>query len=331
VPTAASPSPLSRALALAATQHGLITAAQCRSLDLSRGAVHRLIARGAWSPDGPGVYRIVGGPRTWLGRAMAAVLAAEPDALLSHRSAAHVWGLEGFAAPGRIEVTVPRHSRPRARPGVTIHESNAFHLADPMRRLGVPVTGPARTIIDLAAVVDGPTVLRAVDEVRRLGRASWPELWEALVLHTVRGRPGIGTARAMLDKRYGRTVPHAEFARLFLALLERSGLPEPVSEHPVTLQGRRCRLDAAYPTERIDIELDGGRHRSEEAFENDRVRDNRIRLAGWTVLRYTWDRFTSRPDEIVDEVRLALAQARAEPASERCGIRNERTPEREGG
>ncbi len=330
MPPAPPSSPLQRALALASTQHGLISAAQCRTSGLSRGAVHRLVASGRWVPDGPGVYRIAGSPRTWHSRAMAAVLAAEPDALLSHRSAAHLWGLEGFGAPGRIEVTVPRHSRPRRRAGVTVHESNAFRLAAPSRRWGIPVTGPARTILDVAAVTDGPTVLRAIDEVRRQTLATWPELWEALVLHTARGRPGIAIARAMLDKRYGRSVPHAEFARLFLRLLERAGLPEPVSEHPVTLAGRRHRLDAAYVAERIDIELDGGGHRTEAAFEDDRVRDNRLRLAGWTVLRYTWARFTARPDEIVDEVRAALAQARREPASERCGVRDRRTPERVG-
>jgi REase_MTES_1575 len=238
------------------------------------------------------------------------VLAAGPDALASHRTAAHLWGLEGFGPPGRIEVTVPRHQRPRRRPGVTIHESLAFDLAQPRVRWGVPTVGPARVPIDLAGIgCDEAVLLRAVDEVRRLDLAPWTDLWTSLVLHARRGRPGISTYRAVLERRYGKRVPHTEFARLFLRLLDDAGLPEPVSEHPVVAGGVHYRIDVAYPERWIAIELDGRGHATEAAFESDRVRDNRLRLAGWTVLRFTWNRFVIAPKEVVEEVREALRQA----------------------
>jgi Protein of unknown function (DUF559)/Transcriptional regulator, AbiEi antitoxin len=304
-----SSSPLARALEIASTQHSLVTPGQCEDLGLSGDAVRRLIARGAWLREAPGVYRVVGAPRTWQGRAMAAVLAAGPEALVSHRSAAHLWGLEGFGPPARIEVTVRRHGRPRRRRGVTVHESNAYDLAAPARRWSVPVTGAARTLIDVAAVAgDELTVLRAADEIRRLRLASWPEMWETLILHTVRGRPGITTARAAIKRRYGKAVPHGDFARLFLRLIERAGLPEPVSEHPVTVSGSKYRIDAAYPSRCIAIEFDGRDHMTEESYGDDRVRDNRLELHGWLVLRFTWGRFSERPDEVVAEVRAALAR-----------------------
>jgi Protein of unknown function (DUF559)/Transcriptional regulator, AbiEi antitoxin len=300
--------PLERAVALTATQHGLITALQCRDLGLSRNAVQRLIARGAWTREAPGVYRFAGSPRTWHGRALAAALAAGPEALVSHRSAAHLWGLDGFGPTGRIEVTVRRHSRPRQRPGVVVHETGAFDLADPARRYLVPVTGAARTLVDVAAVADDPVeVLRALDEIRRLRLATWPELWETFLLHSSRGRPGIALCRAVIAKRYGKRVPDTEFARLFLRLLEAAGLPEPVSEHVVVVGDARFRLDCTYPGRRIAIELDGKGHLAEAAFEADRVRDNRLELAGWIVLRFTWQRFVSSPDEIVADVQGALA------------------------
>lgn len=322
-----STTPLERALALASTQHSLVTSRQCRDVGLSRDSVRRLVARGAWAREAPGLYRIAGSPRTWQSRAMAAALAAGPDALVSHRSAAHLWGLDGFGPPGRIDVTVRRHSRPRKRSGVTVHESNAFDLAGPTRRWGVPVTGAARTLIDVAAVArDELTVLRALDEIRRQRLATWPELWEMLLVHAARGRPGIVTARATISKRYGKTVPHLEFARLFLCLLERSGLPEPVSEHKVTVAGARYKIDAAYPARRVAIELDGDGHRTEAIFEGDRVRDNRLELSGWIVLRFTWCRFSTRPDEVVDEVRAALSGG--PPANRRSNVAESRTNER---
>ena len=305
MPTA-SPA-VSRLLALAGTQHGHVTAAQCRELGVSRNTVQRLIARGVLTREAPGVYRVAGAPRTWEGRALAAALAAGPGALVSHRSAAYLWGLDGFGPPGRIEVTVARHARPARRSGVVVHESLAMDLADPRRRRGVPVTGPARTFLDVAGGTDDPLVaLRALDETRRLGLATWGELWEALLLHATSGRSGIVLARETLRQRNGRRVPDTEFARLFLRLLDRAGLPEPESEVEVTVRGSRYRIDCAYVVPRIAIELDGRDHLRPEVYDGDRARDNRLELEGWLVLRFTWRRFTDRPDEVVAEVRDAL-------------------------
>jgi hypothetical protein len=303
---AASPH-VGRLLALAATQHGLVTAAQCRDLGVSRNTVQRLIARGTLAREAPSVYRVTGAPRTWEGRALAAALAAGPGALVSHRSAAHLWGLDGFGPPGRIEVTVARHARPARRSGVVVHESLAMALADPRRRRAVPLTGPARTFLDVASGTNDLLVaLRALDETRRLGHATWGELWEALLLHAASGRNGIVLARDALRRRNGRRVPDTEFARLFLRLLDDAGLPEPESEVEVTVRGSRYRVDCAYVVPRIAIELDGRDHLRPEVYDGDRARDNRLELEGWLVLRFTWRRFTSRPDEVVAEVRDAL-------------------------
>jgi Transcriptional regulator, AbiEi antitoxin/Protein of unknown function (DUF559) len=308
------PRPVERAAAHAAAQHGHITSEQCRSCGLSSSAVRRLVTRRAWERVAPGVYRIVGAPPTWHGRALAAVLAAGPESLASHRTAAHLWGLEGFGPPGRIEVTVRRHSRPRRRPGVTVHETLAYDLAAPGVRGGVPTVGPARLLLDLAGIgCDELVLLRALDEVRRLGLASWPTLWEAFLLHARRGRPGIVACRAALLRRWGRRVPDTEFARLFGRLLDDAGLPEPVYEYAVDAGGARYRIDAAYPAAWVAIELDGRGHATEAAFEADPVRENRLKLSGWTVLRYTWNRFITAPAEVVAEVREALRRPQVPP------------------
>jgi Transcriptional regulator, AbiEi antitoxin/AbiEi antitoxin C-terminal domain len=300
--------PAERAAHLAATQHGVVSAEQCRELGVSDSTIHRRVAAGAWTRVGPGVYRMAGAPRTWEARAFSAVLSAGPEAVASHRTAAHLWGLRGFPPPGRIEITVPRHRRTHDRAGVTVHESLAFNLVEATRRRGVRVTGPSRTFIDLAPVVgDELDLRRALDEIRRLRLAPWTDLWRALLLHARRGRPGIVRAREVLVRRYGGSVPETEFARLFMALLDDAGLPEPVAEHWVHGYGWRYRLDLAYPARLVGIELDGkDGHLNEVAFEVDAVRDNRLLLAGWTVLHYTWRRFIEEPSDVIDEVRVAL-------------------------
>jgi hypothetical protein len=114
-------------------------------------------------------------------------------------------------------------------------------------------------------------------------------------------------------RRWGRRVPDTEFARLFGRLLDDAGLPEPVYEYAVEAGGGRYSIDAAYPAAWIAIELDGKGHATEAAFEADPVRENRLKLSGWTVLRYTWHRFITAPAEVVAEVREALRQAHVLP------------------
>jgi very-short-patch-repair endonuclease len=91
------------------------------------------------------------------------------------------------------------------------------------------------------------------------------------------------------------------------ALLSDAGLPEPVAEFPVEAGGGRYRVDLAYPDALLAIELDDKEtHLTDKAFEEDPIRENRLKLAGWLVLRYTWDGLVTDPNVIVGEVRAAL-------------------------
>jgi hypothetical protein len=300
-----------RVSAVAARQHALITLDQARAAGMSGRTAQRWVERGLFTRDAPRVLRFAGAPRTWEARALAAVLSIRGSALASHRTAGHLWLPDHVAAPGRIEITVPLASgRPR-RPGLVVHETRAWALVDDRRRALVPVTGPARTLIDLCAVLDDVAALGVLDELLRRRLVTWSELWEALVLHK-RGRPGRARYRCILEERRGRRVPDTTFARLFLRALAAAGLPEPSSEHEVvTDDGARYRLDAAYVAEQVAIELDGKEsHLTDAAFEGDRVRDNRLSLAGWQVLRFTWRRFTAEPDVVVAEVAAAVTAAR---------------------
>jgi hypothetical protein len=298
---------MSRALAIAQRQYGAITRAQALEAGVHRRAIDRLVASGRWETVARGVYRIVGSARSWEQRALALILAAGDEAVGSHRTAICAYGVEGFAPPGRIDITTPRHHRKRIL-GTTVHETLDPHLLDRRMRRGIPVTGPARTLLDLCAVVDDDlTALGALDDMLRRRLVTWPELWECLVLHARRGRNGVARFRRILVKRWGKRGPRGVFARTVLALLTDAGLPEPVAEHPVKIGDANYRLDLAYPELLIGIELDDKEsHLTDKAFEEDPIRENRLKLAGWLVLRYTWDRLVDEPQVIVAEVRAAL-------------------------
>jgi len=293
--------------AIARTQHALFTAKQAQHLGVTPKAVRTRIASGRWERVHPGVFRIAGTPLSWEGRALAACLTTD-GGLGSHLAAAHLYGHNGFGPVGVIDVTIPRPQRPAPRIGIRYHESLAYDLAGPTTRKGIPVTGPARTVLDVCGVVDDFRALASLDETRRLKLATWPELWECLVLHAVRGRNGIARFRRLLKKRYGRSVAANEFARLVERLLEDAGLPEPVHEFGVTACGHRYRIDLAYPDLLIAIELDGrDPHESERAFEADPVRRNRLEVSGWLVLNITWARFVNDPLGVVADIRAARA------------------------
>jgi hypothetical protein len=251
------------------------------------------------------VFQVNGTPLSWQGRMLARCLAAGPGALVSHRSAAALWDLEGFGPPGLVDITVA-HGRCPSPSGVRLHRSRDLELAGGTKRYGVPVTGVARTLLDVAGVVPEEfDALRALDDSRRRGLVTWPELWETLAVHAGRGRRGVVRFRRILEQRHGVAVPQTRFAALVQCLLIDSGLPEPIAEFRVG----PYRLDLAYPERLVGIECDGKvGHLNERAFETDPVRENYLKLEGWLILRYTWRRFTRQPQTIVTEVRQALGR-----------------------
>jgi transcriptional regulator with AbiEi antitoxin domain of type IV toxin-antitoxin system len=271
-----------------------------------REARHSRIIR-----EAPSVYRPWGVKRSWKMRASAAVLSARAPALISHRSAAWLHGIDEHQ-PGIIDITVPRHRRPKSRPGVQFHESRQFDVAaaSAAARDGLPVTGVARTILDSCSVVPGlADRLDLFDEARRLKLVDWDELWDCLMVHTGRGRPGLQRYRDVLLTRDGTAPAGTKFARRVGVLLEAAGLPTPVYEHPVTHPEGRYYVDLAYLTPRkVAVECVGRiGHDFERAFEMDPVRRNYLQLMGWLVLEVTWRRFIHSPDSVVAEVREALA------------------------
>jgi hypothetical protein len=286
-------------------QHSLVTWNQLIEAGVPADWIADQVARGRLAREGPRVYRPWGVRRSWELRALAAVLSAKSDALISHFSAAFLYGLDDCLPPGFIEVTVPHHRRPKPRPGVTFHESKAFELARPGIRNRIPVTGVARTLFDCFSRVESDIErLKLFDSARRQKLVGWDELWECLLLHARRGRPGVTAFRRILLQRYGEGAPPgSHFARLMATVLEDAGLPRPVFEYPVL----DYFLDLAWPDRGVAVECDGRvAHEHEAAYEHDRIRLNRIRLTGMEVYQYTWPRFRDDPAAVVAEMAQAL-------------------------
>lgn len=291
--------------ALAERQHGVVTRRQLLELGLGRRAIGHRLDRGRLHPLHRGVYAVGHRVLTRNGRWMAAVLATAPDAVLSHRSAAALWGLRETAA-ARVDVTAPRWSRPRA--GISSHQ--ALLAADEITvRSGVPVTTPPRTLLDLASVISPWQVERAVEQADVL-RLTDPRSLEDLVARH-HGRPGVPVIRRILHAgRIGATVTRSELEARFLAFLDAEGLPRPHVNARLQTPAGWFEVDCVWRRERVIVELDGyASHGTRAAFERDRARDRALQAAGWRVVRVTWRHLHEHPASVAAELRALLFAA----------------------
>lgn len=291
--------------AIATAQHGPVTRRQLLA-QLSPAQIQGRVADGGMVPVRPGVYRCAGAPPTWEQRLLACCLVG--DAVASHRSAARLWALGGIPAL-RLEVTVPVGRTVRF-PGVRAHRSTLLGPEFVTVHRGIPVTTPARTLIDLSAVAAPPRVWEAVGEALRQRLLTLEELRGCFDLMAGRGRRRVAHFRPVLEARQPGCDPaDSELEARVARWLAAAALPTPVRQHPVLTEHHRYRVDLAYPDLRIAIELDGwAHHGTRRAFDRDRERGNDLELAGWTVLRFT---SRSTRDDVVRVVRAARAAVAA--------------------
>lgn len=294
---------------IAEEQHSVVSVQQMLGCGANRTWISRRSGEGIIAKAGPSVYRMGGVRPAFLNRAMAAVLSCQGLAVVSHRSAAFLHRIEPVLEPLSIEITVPRHERPRRRTGVRVHESLAFDLAEPTVRQGIPVTGVARTILDCAPSFERP--VRLLDDALRQRLATWDQLWGCYLAHNVVGR-NIRPYKEILLERDGVTPPVGEFARRMGEMLVGAGLPRPVFEHRVVVDGHEYYLDLAWPSRMVAVECnDAGSHDTPKAFRRDPMKRNRCERAGWLYLEFTWWDMVDNPGEVLALVAAALERAAA--------------------
>ena len=245
---------------------------------------------------------------------MGAVLFAGDGAVLSHRSAAALWGIRADSG-GPIHVTTPHKSRSLRR----IRRHHSLFPDDEITAVdGIPVTTVPRTILDFAAEVPPETVEAALREAeyRRLyDRLSLPELLDRHPRR--RGRRAVRAALSRLGESPGRIDSTLE--ERFLPFLDRHRLPRPSFNAWLEVDGKRHRVDCLWPDPRQIVELDGwGGHGTRAAFRDDRARDRRLRAAGYGVTRITWSQLDDEPGAVAADLRRLLV---GQPAPGRNELR----------
>jgi hypothetical protein len=243
------------------------------------------------------------------GRVDAVLLGAPREAVVSHLTAASLWGLQVPLVPTdpRVHLTVPPGRRVRQRADRRIHCSVVPAPARAVRS-GVCVTSLPRMWLDLAAQLPAPALLAVSDQVLR--RRIPAEVLQEVLL-TARGVRGARTARRVLPLADHRSGSPMESVLRWL--VHEAGLPAPVLQHAVLdpSGGKVAEVDLAWPDHRVVVEFDGDLHRDRPVFVDDLRRQNGLVLAGWTVLRFSSADVVGRPAWVVAVVRRALVAARA--------------------
>jgi very-short-patch-repair endonuclease len=300
-------SELDRALAAtAATQHSLLSLADVVAAGGSVDHAKRRVQSGRWERVARGVYRIAGTPWTYEAEVLAAVLSAGPGAVASHLCAARLLGL-GFRTAGP-ELSIPRGRRHRPT-SLRTHESTDLDRCDVQLVVGIPVTDPGRTVLDLGRYLRAPSLLRAAETARRLELVTWRGLLHTLLAHARQGRHGITTLREVVTHgllRDGVTDTDSEL--LALSLVREHGLPPPVLHHQVRDPTGEivAEIDLAWVGPKAAIEIDGEVHNDPSVRSKDDARDAHLRRLGWSVRRVWKGVPLDEPRRFVQIVRTAL-------------------------
>jgi very-short-patch-repair endonuclease/predicted transcriptional regulator of viral defense system len=288
--------------AVAEGQYGVVARRQLTARGVGRGAIEKHVARGAFIRLHRGVYAVGHRQLRQEGRWLAAVLAAGPRAVLSHRDAAALHGIRS-APEGKVTVSTPAHARKIE--GVWLKARRALTREDRAVARGIPVTSPARTLVDLAPVLTAGQLAAALGEADRRGLLDVAAVERAL--RRAKSRHGQGHRRltAALDahRQHGVTLSRSELETRFLDMILTAGLPRPRLNVPVA----GFQVDALWPDARLVVELDGwAHHRERAAAAWDREKTNRLQAAGYVVLRFMHGDLVGRPAEVAATVRRLL-------------------------
>jgi very-short-patch-repair endonuclease/predicted transcriptional regulator of viral defense system len=286
----------------AARQFGVVSISELRECGLSYKAVGRRVRKGWLHPLYRGVYAVGHASPPLEGRLIAAVRACGDGALLSHYSAAALWGLVQW--DGRYPEVTLVGSTTRQHRGLRVHRTTSLAAADRSNYRGIPLTAPARTLADLACILDYRLLRRAVRQAQSLRRVSLRDL--ADVTRRLGRRRGRGNLMRILAT--GPAPTRSELEDVLLDLILSAGLERPAVNVPMWILGRRVVPDFRWAASRLVVEADGATwHDSKLAREDDAERQALLEEHGDRVVRVTWTQAVSKPQQTIARIRAAGA------------------------
>jgi very-short-patch-repair endonuclease len=296
-----------RIAAIAQAQRGRGTRAQFLAAGVTSSAIHRRRKSGNLIDEHPGVYAVGHQAEIPLGAETSALLVCGMQSLLSnHSAAATMWGFRpGTARP--IHVTVPYTAQTGRPKGVIVHRSAILEPRDACVHNGLPVTSPARTLLDIAATLPDRDTAQALEQglaKRLLTKADVDDILSRAGRH-----PGAATLARITGAPCGSTLTESHAEQRLLELIRQAQLPAPETQQ--YLLGYR--VDLLWRDLKLVVEVDGYRyHSTPAAFERDRRRDAQLQAAGYTVIRIAASQIEDEPFAVI--ARLAqniLARAAA--------------------
>lgn len=273
---------------LAGSQNGVVTLRQLVEIGLTRNAIAHRVGIGRLYPLHRGVYLVGHEVAPALARETAAVLACGEDTLIASHTAAAMWQWRPTLPPTVEVIVVGRN--PGRREGIRVHRARSLDPEDRTRRHGLPITAPARTILDQAAVLAARELERAIDEARAQRLVN-----DASLVAAVRRAPNHRGARAVRAHLETAGEPHmtrSEAEERMLALVRAADLPRFETNRYVL----GYEVDFLWRALRVVVEVDSWQfHRDRKRFEDDRRRDADLQAAGHVVLRITARRLRHDP------------------------------------
>jgi very-short-patch-repair endonuclease len=304
--------------ALAQRQHGVVGRGQLLGAGWSEEEIEWRIGSGRLHRIHAAAYAVGHRKVSRHGRWLAAVLASGPGAVLSHWPAAALWMIRPNSR-SVIDVTDPVKSR--SWDGIRRH----YKALPPDERTvedGIPVTTVPRTIFDLAATEPAEVIESLIREMEFRQLRDPLSLWD-LVRRYPRRR-GVARVRLALerlkDEPEGRKKSPLE--ERFAPFLRRHHLPLPRFNDSIVIGTKRCEVDCHWPGTGEIVELDGWEgHKTRTAFREDRARDRKLRVAGYSVTRLTWNQLEDEPEVVASDLRVLLEMDRKK-GKDRLGLGN---------
>ena len=287
----------------ASQSHRILTREELLEAGLGAGAIKYRRRKGTLHAEYPGVYAVGTPAMSAWERSMAAVKACGKGSLLADEGALAHWGWKPW--PWQLAVLTPNDRRPK---GLIVHRSQTLTNRDRAVHLGIPVTSPARTILDAATYLPGRVLTRTVNDALHTSHLTRAKLKQICGLH-----PTHAGARLILpfyDTTDGPT--RADWEDTFPVWCVKHDIPKPILAYrigPFT-------VDAIFLAERLIIELDGWEsHSGHDSFEDDRDRDADNMLVGYPTVRITWYRLKDKSDREANRLQGILARRRIEVAA----------------